>query len=49
MEPLWLVQGRDATIRVEAVVLDRLSPRAAPGESYSDIILPLVEFEAGRP
>jgi hypothetical protein len=48
MERLWPVQGRDATIRVEAVVLDRLSAMRGPGESYSDVILPLVEVEAGR-
>jgi predicted CopG family antitoxin len=33
---------------VETVVLDRLSAMRGPGESYSDIILRLVELEAAH-
>jgi hypothetical protein len=35
-------------IQVEAAVVDRLRAMRKPGESYSDIILRLIELEAGR-
>jgi hypothetical protein len=39
---------REFFIHIEAAVLDHLRAMRRPGESYSDVILPLVEVEAGR-
>ena len=33
---------------LEAVVVDRLAAMRGPGESYSDVILRMVEIEAGQ-
>jgi hypothetical protein len=38
--------GGDYLIRLEPHVLDRLRAMRRPGESYSDVILRLVEVEA---
>ena len=35
-------------IQVEAAVVDRMRAMRRPGENYSDVILRLVEIEAGR-
>ena len=35
-------------IQVEAAVVNRMSAMRRPGESYSEVILRLVELEAGR-
>ena len=35
-------------IQVEAAVVDRMRAMRRPGESYSEVILRLVELEAGR-
>jgi hypothetical protein len=35
-------------IWIEAAIVDRLGAMRGPGESYSDVILRLVELEAGQ-
>jgi len=35
-------------IQLEAAVVNRMRPMRRPGESYRDVILRLVELEAGR-
>jgi predicted CopG family antitoxin len=40
--------GGQCLIHVEAAVVDRLVAVRGPGESYSDVILRLVEIEAGQ-
>ena len=34
---------------LEALVVDRLAAMRGPGESYSDVILRMVEIERGKP
>jgi hypothetical protein len=41
-------QGDQCFIQVEAAVVDRLRAMRKPGESYSDVVLRLIELEAGR-
>ena len=40
-------QGGQCLTHIEAAVLDRLRATRRPGESYSDVILRLVELELG--
>lgn len=46
----WPMQrdGDKCFIQVEAAVVDRMRSMRRPGEDYSDVILRLVEIEAGR-
>ena len=40
--------GANGFIQVEAAVVDRMRAMRRPSESYRDVILRLVELEAGR-
>jgi hypothetical protein len=40
--------GGPCFIQVEAAVVDRMRAMRRPGEDYSDVILRLIEIEAGR-
>ena len=46
-EPQTNAEG-ERMIWLEASVVDRLMAMRGPGESYSDVILRLVEIEAGQ-
>jgi hypothetical protein len=42
-------RGGQCFIHLKEAIVDRLGAMRGPGESYSDVILRLVEIEAGAP